>query len=105
YSLRNGNRLSEIAVGEEILISMTFTFRLVPRPICVRCHLSSARPTLSASLACAHRLARGLVRWLWRFVPIPVTLSRRERMRSRRLSVTGIGTKRQSQRTRPRARR
>ncbi|KGT02925.1 CBS domain protein [Burkholderia pseudomallei] len=46
---------------------------------------------MSSSLAFAHRLARGLVRWLWRFVPIPVTLSRRERVRSCAGALVGIG--------------
>lgn len=70
---------------------MTYNFRLVARPIGAPFHLRYGSPTLSSSLAFAHRLARGLVRWLWRFVPIPVTLSQRERVRSCAGALVGIG--------------
>lgn len=66
---------------------MTYNFRFVARPIGAPFHLRYGSPTLSSSLAFRHRLAH----WLLRFVPIPVTLSLRERLRSCAGALVGIG--------------
>ncbi|MDN7671165.1 HPP family protein [Burkholderia oklahomensis] len=46
---------------------------------------------MSSSLVFRHRLAHRLVHWLLRFVPIPVTLGWRERLRSCAGALAGIG--------------